>query len=258
MTDRVFPSALRELRTSFSKRPVLIGMVALGAILGISGPFNTLDVLPAVPRIVYWVVVVVLTFAAGTLVGAVVHTGLGRRNAWVSHTASIVAIGLTVTMVLSLINLAAFGLWFDSWTAFFTQLGMVTLISGVVELSSVALRVQPPAIPDGRAAILERLPIGKRGEIVALSAEDHYVRIVTTKGAELVLMRLSDAVKEVGSTAGLQIHRSHWVAVNQVKDVKRLADRAEVLCSDGVTRPISRGYIKAAQDAGLLPAKRVG
>ncbi|WP_022702571.1 LytTR family DNA-binding domain-containing protein [Pseudorhodobacter ferrugineus] len=238
----------------------MIGLVALGGILGISGPFNTLDTLPAVPRILYWVVVVAVTFAAGSGVSSVVHSALGRRQPWLCHTVSIAAIGLTVTAALSLLNLAAFGLWFENWTVLLSRLGMVTLISAVVELSSLALRAELPAElrAEGRgtrAAILDRLPFDKRGEIVALSAEDHYVRIVTTKGAALVLMRLSDAVKEVGDTAGLQIHRSHWVAVHQVKDVKRAGDRAEVLSSDGTNRPISRSFIPAAQKAGLLPAK---
>ena len=56
------------------------------------------------------------------------------------------------------------------------------------------------------------MPLPQRGGLLALSVEDHYVDIVTDKGKTLVLMRLADAMKETGSVAGLQIHRSHWVA----------------------------------------------
>ncbi|MGG2478092.1 DNA-binding response regulator, partial [Rhizobium sp. BR5] len=29
---------------------------------------------------------------------------------------------------------------------------------------------------------------------------------------QLVLLRFADALKELGHTAGLQVHRSHWIA----------------------------------------------
>lgn len=255
VTNRLFPTTLREVRTDLSKRPVVVGVLALGLILGISGPFNTLDLLPAGPRIVYWLAVVALTFATGSVVSALAHSALDRRLGWFSYVLSTLAIGVSVNAVLSLVNLFAFGVWFDEWSAFFNQLSIVTLISGVVEFSNLAVRKGHTAKPDDAPLLLDRLPFEKRGDIVALSAEDHYVCIATTKGTELVLMRLSDAVKEVGETNGLQIHRSHWVAINQVKKVKRIGERAEVQLSDGSTRPISRGYMNAARSAGLLPSK---
>lgn len=258
VTDRLSPMALRELRADFSKRPVIVGLLALGLVFGISGPFNTLDLLPTAPRIVYWITVVAITFAVGSMVTTIVHTGLSRRHPWLSSVASTVAVGMAVTLVLSLINLTVFGVWFATWPAFFNQLGIVTLISGVVEFSSFALRAGAHADEIAHVPLMDRLPFEKRGQIVSLSAEDHYVRIATTKGTELVLMRLSDAMNEVGETEGLQVHRSHWVAVNQVKEVKRSGDRAEIVFLDGKSCPISRSYMTAARDAGLLPAKRNG
>jgi hypothetical protein len=258
VTDRLFPTALREMRADFSKRPVIISLLALGLILGISGPFNTLALLPAVPRVFYWIVVVGLTFAAGGIVSTIIHTVLDRRLGWLSYMVSTLAIGMIVNIVLGVINLVTFGVWFGTLFVFLSQLGIVTLISGVVEFSNLALRFGVPDEPVMGVPLVDRLPFEKRGEIVALSAEDHYVRIATTNGTELVLMRLSDAANEVGDTVGLQVHRSHWVAVNQVREVKRIGDRAEVLSSDGVTRPISRGYMTAAREAGLLPVKKTG
>jgi hypothetical protein len=38
VTDRLFPTALRELQADLSKRPVIVGVLALGLLLGISGP----------------------------------------------------------------------------------------------------------------------------------------------------------------------------------------------------------------------------
>jgi hypothetical protein len=37
---------------------------------------------------------------------------------------------------------------------------------------------------------------------VALSVEDHYVRVRTTRGEEMILMRLSDAIRETAPETG--------------------------------------------------------
>lgn len=134
--------------------------------------------------------------------------------------------------------------------------GVVTLIAGVVEIGSFMLRTGPGTGATAPPTVLARLPLEKRGALIALSAEDHYVRVTTTAGTELVLMRLSDAMAEVGQTQGLQVHRSHWVAQDQVIKVTRIGDRGELTLSDGSTCPISRGFMPAVRAAGLLPKGR--
>jgi hypothetical protein len=256
VNDRLFPSALREVRDDLTKRPVIVGMIALGVILGISGPFNTLDVIPAAPRILYWVTVVFLTFATGSLVSTITHELFNSHKAWIGILASTIAIGLAVTCVLCLLNGVLFGQWYASLSAFMNQLGIVTAISGVIELGSFAVRTGSTASSVASVPLMERLPMDKRGALVGLAAEDHYVRVTTINGEELVLLRLSDALNEVGATKGLQIHRSHWVALDQVTQVTRIADRGQVTLSDGTTRPISRGFMPSVREAGLLPKRR--
>lgn len=252
MIDGLFPSALREVRSDLSRRPVIVGMLALGIILGISGPFDTFRVLPAFPRIAYWVAIVVVTFVAGSLTSTVVHRLLEKRSKWLTLAVSTCAVGLVVTCVLELFNILAFGVLHETWADLARQLGVVTLISGVIEAGSLALRTDPQAEQAGVAPLLKRLPLDKRGALIAISAEDHYVRVTTGKGSELVLMRLSDAMNEVGGTDGLQIHRSHWVALDQISHVARSGDRGEVTLSDGSVRPVSRGFMPKVRAAGLL------
>ncbi len=134
--------------------------------------------------------------------------------------------------------------------------GVVTLIAGVVEIGSFMLRADPGTGATGPPAILARLLLEKRGALIALSAEDHYVRVITTAGTELVLMRLADAMAEVGQTQGLQVHQSHWVALDQFVKVIRIGDRGELTLSDSSTLPISRGFMPAVRAAGLLPKGR--
>jgi hypothetical protein len=56
---------------------------------------------------------------------------------------------------------------------------------------------------------LERLPLKLRGaEVWAVEAEDHYLRLHTSRGQDLILMRLADAVAELDGIEGMQVHRS--------------------------------------------------
>ena len=73
----------------------------------------------------------------------------------------------------------------------------------------------------------------------------------TTQGNALILLRLADAIAEAGET-GLQVHRSHWVAVDQVQQVTRKGDRAILTMSDASQIPVSRSFLPAARAAGVI------
>ena len=88
---------------------------------------------------------------------------------------------------------------------------------------------------------------------MALTVQDHYVNIRTTNGSELVLMRLADAIREVGDTKGLQVHRSHWIAVDQVTAASRKGDGAVLSMTQGDDIPVSRANVAKIREAGLLP-----
>ena len=255
MTDGVFPSALRELRGELTQRPVVVIVLAVGLVLGVSGPFDTLQVLALFPRVTYWIAIVALSFALGSLVSTVVRLSLtGVPIGW-RMLVSTCGIGLAVTALVCLINLVLFGIWPATARAMAEQLGVVTLIAGVIEVCVYLLRTGTAPGAREPAPLMARLSRDMQGALIALSAEDHYVRVTTTAGGELVLMRLSDAIGEVGDTPGLQVHRSHWVALDQIRDVRRTGDRGLVTLSDGSERPVSRGFMPAVRAAGLLPDK---
>ena len=100
-------------------------------------------------------------------------------------------------------------------------------------------------------ALLERLPRPLRGPLWRISVADHYVEVTTDKGSSLVLMRLSDAIKEVAPTAGLQVHRSHWVALDAVRRGTRQNGRPALELVDGSVVPVSRTYLVAVRAAGF-------
>lgn len=100
---------------------------------------------------------------------------------------------------------------------------------------------------------LERLPVKYRSaELFAVSSEDHYLRIHTSLGEELILMRLADALRELGDTQGLQVHRSWWVARDGIADTDRENGRPVLILKSGGRAPVSRTYQKSAREAGLL------
>ena len=68
---------LRELRGNFQQPVTLAALAAVAVVVGISGPFDTINAFALPQRLAYWAVVVPITYAAGfwgsLLVGPVVR-----------------------------------------------------------------------------------------------------------------------------------------------------------------------------------------
>lgn len=109
---------------------------------------------------------------------------------------------------------------------------------------------QPSAAAAGATpTFMERVRPERRGAVLALRAEGHYLRVYTTAGSELVLYRLSDAAAELAADEGIQVHRSWWVA-ERALGPERHADRLRLV--NGVEVPVSRSYRLAARTRGWL------
>lgn len=114
------------------------------------------------------------------------------------------------------------------------------------------------AAPGGVQAVtldgfMDRLPPKyRRAELHAITSEDHYLRIYTSLGEELILMRLADAIRELESADGMQVHRSWWVAREGIRDVTRDNGKPVLILPGGAEVPVSRTYQKAAKEAGLI------
>jgi DNA-binding LytR/AlgR family response regulator len=109
------------------------------------------------------------------------------------------------------------------------------------------------AAPAGAPAarFLERLPVKLRGgELYAVQAEDHYLRLHTSRGSDLILMRLADAIAELDGLEGARTHRSWWVAKAAVADARRADGRGTLVLKNGVEAPVSRSYAGALRQAG--------
>ena len=89
-------------------------------------------------------------------------------------------------------------------------------------------------------------------DILALQGEDHYVRVHTPLGSELLLMRLRDAVKDLEGRAGEQVHRSWWVAREAIGSVRANGRRVSLTLTNGLEVPVSREATVRLRRAGWL------
>ncbi len=95
--------------------------------------------------------------------------------------------------------------------------------------------------PPSEAIFFQKLKMSLGTRIQSLSSELHYVRVITDLGEDLILYNLADAVQDVQSVIeGLQIHRSHWVALSEIKSTNFSSRGGQVVLNSGVKLPISR------------------
>ncbi|HWA63657.1 MAG TPA: LytTR family DNA-binding domain-containing protein [Caulobacteraceae bacterium] len=170
-----------------------------------------------------------------------------------------VLIAAAITAPMTLVVLGVNAAWYHrrpSWAAVQDILPSVFLVSLAMTFLAFLLRRHPTAThaaaPDAPPAkFLARLPPKLRGaELYAVEAEDHYLRLHTSAGDDLILMRLSDAIDELEGLEGARTHRSWWVARAAVTDAERGEGRATLTLKNGVSVPVSRGYARALREAG--------
>ena len=261
MTDTRLQLALREWRKVFSRPVTWAVLVGAAALLAILGPFET-DVRLRPPlRFIYWLAMATTTYGAGLAASLALWPLVVGRLPRVGIVLTLgLATGAAITPVITGLNLIAFGYWPDlaDWPGLLVQFFAIALIvSAIIQaLAGHLAKGQAPAraAPALLApALLDRLPLAKRGALLSLSAEDHYTRVRTARGEELVLIRLSDAIALTEPTLGLQVHRSHWVALAAVASVRRQGDGAVITLQDGGEIPVSRRYMPDIRAANLLP-----
>jgi len=134
--------------------------------------------------------------------------------------------------------------------------GSVWVVSLAITALNILIETRRPAETHGGSTppkFLERLPLKLRGaEVWAVEAEDHYLRLHTSKGQDLILMRLADAVSELEGIEGAQVHRSWWVARDAIVDAKRGDGRATLTLKDDSEVPVSRTYAGLLRERGWI------
>lgn len=256
MSDSALQLTLREMRTLASAPRAMGVMVAVIVILGISGPFQTFAHLAIGPRLAYWAAMAVFTFAAGSFFGTWAMNALQPVPILLRIVAGGFAAGMPVSLVVIAINAMTFESYDLDGFSLLETLGYCVGISGIVSLMFVLFarteRTGTSGEPRGGPKLLVRVPLPQRGKLISLSVQDHYVAVTTTRGTALVLMRLSDAIGETKGVDGMQIHRSHWVALGGIKAAHRPEGKVVIETETGALLPVSRSYLPAVRAAGIL------
>ena len=255
-------SAIREFQGFLNKSlrhprfwAILGAMIVLFSVIG---PFGTFESLSLGPRFLYW---------AGTMIGswAIAILSLGITVALLNK----FSLSLNVTMIIGAIFSAApialflnviiplffskgtpYSFWVQYLYALPITLTFALITNFLVNAEMNGEETQITSDEDN--SLMARIPSEKRGPIKYMSAEDHYVKVVTTRGSEMVLIRMADAENAVAQLSGTRIHRSHWVNKKYVVSHNRQNGQPYVVMDDGLELPVSRSYTKAARAADLI------
>jgi DNA-binding LytR/AlgR family response regulator len=247
----------------------LATVIALGVFYAIIGPFGTYTDLTTPARYAYWVGTVAVGYAAILVVAhavAALWPGLGQVRALAAVTrASSVPTSFVVAWAESVLRLSkpvplsvmprvflcvaaiqCVTLLFltrfqPSWAPllFTRQAAVPHEPAGPQPAQSAPVQLPPP--------FFERIPPHLGRQLLALGAEDHYLRVMTAQGSDLILMRMADAIRELGDGTGLQVHRSWWVALDAVTEVRRDGARTALVLANGQEVPVSRTFAAAVR-----------
>lgn len=233
----------------------LLLLACVGLAMAALGPYRTLDVRDTL-RIGYWLVAVI---GAG-LVGIAVDAVLGPRIRGLWWRVALVSLAMTipVTPFIYLLNAIMLDLPRRPWLM--PQLGGQVFVVALLIMAMRALAwrrivetrtVVVPPLPEAERAFRQRLSARRRtARLIAVEAEDHYVRIHTDAGSELVAMRFADALRELGLAHGYRLHRSWWAAAESIEAVRWNRGTGEARLAGGVIAPVSRSCAAALKAAG--------
>jgi len=111
------------------------------------------------------------------------------------------------------------------------------------EESTTPTRPQATVSTAPPPGFLERSSLPPGSEIWAVTAEEHYIRIYSDHGTDLVRYRFSAAVDELCTNdAGLQVHRSWWVRPDRVASWEDRGRNLQLVLCNGVRVPVSLAY----------------
>lgn len=246
-------------------------MLVIGIVLAFLGPFGSYAD-PLELRLLYWVGLSLAGYACYSPIGAVI-VPWGRRldlPEWALWVASTLIATIPMTLIVWSLGFVGRDYRLPRLDeAFYSYLAVLVIGAGITVLFQIlerrpalhALteddedsRLPPyePAPPGeaGSQRFLDRLPVTLGSDLIALEMEDHYVRVHTALGNELVLLRMRDAVAELDGIEGEQVHRSWWVARGAVSEVVRDGRNVRLVLDNGLEAPVSRANVALLKEKG--------
>lgn len=248
-------------------------MTMIGIFLAVIGPFGSISQ-PLTVRLISWLGFAYLGYAIYSPMGIIVRKmasafDLPEAPLWVfavaiatiPMTAAVWAIGFIPRSVpMPTLDQALTSYFYvfvvgGAVTAFFFFIeskGQTATQPAPVAEPVAPLVSEPEAVEEKeqKPRFLERIPAHLGEDLLALEMEDHYVRVHTALGSDLVLMRMRDAVAELEGIEGAQVHRSWWVAREAVTGTTKDGRNLRFVLSGGLEAPVSRTNAPVLKQAG--------
>lgn len=226
--------------------------IAGGVVLGALGPFGSYANGGLLVRCGYWVAaMLVAQVLYGAALQLVMRIAPSRSRArWPLLVIAVLLVSVPQALVTRALAfrlwpaLARFGpdrlVWFGQ-----------TATIGLIATAAVALVLWRGALP-GQAGDPVRTPAEPLArDVLALQMEDHYVRVHTARGSELILMPLGQAIERM-PVEGLRTHRSWWIARHAVVAIDGTPRAMRLHLSNGVIAPVARSAVAHLKAAGWI------
>ncbi len=264
-------------------RSVLIelwAMIVLSAIVGFLGPFGTYNDAPFLSRCGHWLMQLmgayVLVRPSILLWEEIAQaTSLPRRQlvfwgvllssfplallwAWSTSaffrglTGFSVLLPFAVLCALAVLGVTSWARWADRKMRPVSAVKEEDIQPSKDVAGSPSTEVPAPEENDDEPRLAKRLSPTFQGRILALQSEDHYVRVHGEEGSELLFIRLRDAIAEMDTVPGQQVHRSWWIAAGGIEAVETDGRKRTIRLRNGACAPVARESVSKLERVGFL------
>ena len=233
-------------------------LLAIGLFMGAVGPYGTDELSPR-KVYVYWILCIV----GGGLIGVAIDETIGRRARGFWRRLLVTTVLMTpptTLLVMASGHVVAGGVmilpryWPLLWQVFLISVPVMAIRALVWRRPPPVVEtrvVVAPPLPEAEAAFRRRLSARRRGaRLLAIEADDHYLRVHTDAGSEMVTLRFAVALDELSGAHGFQTHRSWWVAAEAIEGARWRRGGGELRLAGGLVAPVSRTHAPTVKAAG--------
>lgn len=223
-----------------------------------TGPFGTFNSMSFALRLVYWPLVITVSIVLGYLAFAFARKICGDQDGLKRDATQAVIGSIFVTSTIWAFGNQIFHVFVEPVGLLPLFLYVALVFAAVTACRSIlrrvirkaqmeAVEIEVPAVEDAAPTVpapllVRRLNGDHSGDILRLTADNHFVEVISDTGATSLRMRFRDAIAEMDGVQGGLVHRSHWVAFDAVQSAEKQQGKLMLRLRNGDEVPVSRSY----------------
>lgn len=110
-----------------------------------------------------------------------------------------------------------------------------------------AMPVSQSPVQRATASLIDGTRLPANALLLGIKAEQHYIKIWSDQGNDLVRYRFKDLEAILEHCNCLQVHRSWWVNLDKVQRIRNTGRKLELFISDDLVVPVSAAYRNIVQ-----------